>query len=137
MKTFFAYPPSATICGSGKLAFAHSSNINFMPRTQISTILREYITLAIVGFHDSFLFQTWRADRRVGHLYLGRDGAQPSHVYLTLSIMPFQDIHFALIRPSVYIINKPSTHRVVPHIFPLRCITVAFAELRVPTFALK
>lgn len=49
MKTVFVYPPSATICGSGKLAFAHSSNINLMPRPHVSTVLREYIVLAVAN----------------------------------------------------------------------------------------
>jgi hypothetical protein len=35
------------------LAFAHSSNINLMPRPHVSTVLREYITLAIVGFRGT------------------------------------------------------------------------------------
>jgi hypothetical protein len=37
------------------LAFAHSSNINLMPRPHVSTVLREYITLAIVGFRGPLL----------------------------------------------------------------------------------
>ena len=73
-----------------------------------------------------------------GHLrHFGWDGARPSRVRRTLSVMPLQHIHFTLIRPSVHIVDKPSTNRVVPHIFPFYRITVTFAELRVPAFTLK
>ena len=138
IKTVLVYPPSATICGSGNFAFAHSSNINLMPRPHVSTVLREYITFAMVGFRGSLLFPTGRDDLRVGHLRrFGRDSARLSSACRTLSIMPRQHIHFTLIRPSVHIIDKPSTNRVVPHIFPFYRITVTFAELRVPAFALK
>jgi len=51
-----AIQPNTTICGSNTLAFAHSSNINLMPSPHVSTILREYITLVIVGFRRSLLF---------------------------------------------------------------------------------
>ena len=147
MKTALVYPPPARICGSGKLAFAHSSNINLMPRPHVSTILREYITFAIVGLRSSLMFPArssalrvghtqGRADLRVGQLRLGLDSARPSRGCLTLSIMPLQHIHFILIRPGVCIGDKPPTHRVVPYIFPLCRITVTRAELGVPAVPL-
>lgn len=58
--------------------------------------------------------------------------ATTEHNHPEGSIMPFQHMHLALIRPIFGLRHQPVPHRVGPHVFPLRIITFPSPQLHIP-----
>src|SRR4051794_5990117 len=69
-----------------------------------------------------------------GHASLQIPGAgiaRPSSL-----ISPAQDIQFALVRPIFGFGDQSRAHRILDHVIPLRVVTLAIAQLPVPTVPL-